>query len=193
MDPSDPGDPKRTVADGTLGYEERETEDSRPPPQSWRALLTDAAGTFEARYETHEEIGRGGVGRVLLVDDRLMGRSVAMKALHEGSEGSRGYASRVRRFFAEAQTTAQLEHPNVVPVYELGEQPDGAPYFSGGYSTREHGSIGDGELVSGIQIEHHFGGIRDTDANRRAYAERLARVIRDFMLEHIGYFEPTTP
>jgi hypothetical protein len=64
------------------------------------------------------------------------------------------------------------------------------PYFTGGYSTLRHGSNADSELVSGIQLEHHFDGLRDTDANRRAYAAILARVIRDFMLEHVGYFEP---
>ena len=64
------------------------------------------------------------------------------------------------------------------------------PYFTGGYSTRRHGSFRDAELVSGIQIEHHYEGIRDTDENRRAYAAILARVLRDYMLEHIGYFEP---
>ena len=64
------------------------------------------------------------------------------------------------------------------------------PYFTGGYSTLRHGSNLDAELVSGIQLEHHFDGLRDTDENRRAYAAILARVIRDFMLEHIGYFEP---
>ncbi|MEM7414117.1 MAG: Ig-like domain-containing protein [Gemmatimonadota bacterium] len=84
-----------------------------------------------------------------------------------------------------------LEGEGVPVVPSPGDpSPNGAPYFSGGYSTREHGSLNDGELVSGIQIEHHYPGLRDTDANRRDYAERLARVIRDYMLEHIGYFEP---
>lgn len=69
--------------------------------------------------------------------------------------------------------------------------PGDDPYFTGGYSTREHGSLFDTELVSGIQLEHHFPGLRDTDANRRDYADRLARVIRDYMLEHMGYFEPS--
>lgn len=68
--------------------------------------------------------------------------------------------------------------------------PGSAPYFTGGYSTWRHGSIGDTEIVSGIQIEHHYPGLRDTDANRRAYAARLAVVIRDYMLEHFGFFEP---
>ena len=64
------------------------------------------------------------------------------------------------------------------------------PYFSGGDSTWRHGSLADTELVSGIQIEHHYPGLRSTDANRRAYAALLAEAVRDFMLEHFGYFEP---
>ncbi len=68
--------------------------------------------------------------------------------------------------------------------------PGDAPYFRGGYNTRVHGSVMDAEVVSGIQLEHHYGGIRDTPANRTAYAEKVARVIRDFMREHYGFFEP---
>lgn len=65
------------------------------------------------------------------------------------------------------------------------------PYFTGGYNTRRHGSMDDSEVVSGIQIEHHFPGLRDTDDNRRAYAAQLAVSIRSFMIEHFGFFEPT--
>ena len=68
--------------------------------------------------------------------------------------------------------------------------PGDAPYFRGGYNTRQHGSVMDAEVVSGIQLEHHYGGIRDTPANRAAYAEKVARVIRGFMREHYGFFEP---
>lgn len=70
--------------------------------------------------------------------------------------------------------------------------PRGTAYFRGGYGTRRHGSMDDGELVSGIQLEHHFAGLRDTHENRRAYAAKAARAIRRFMLEHVGYFEPGT-
>ncbi len=69
--------------------------------------------------------------------------------------------------------------------------PGGDPYFTGGYNTRRHGSLDDSEVVSGIQIEHHYPGLRDSDANRRAYAATLAVAIRSFMLEHFGFFEPT--
>lgn len=64
------------------------------------------------------------------------------------------------------------------------------PYFRGGYSTRMHGSLDDGEVISGIQLEHHYPGLRDTPENRRAFAAKAARAIRAFMLEHVGYFEP---
>lgn len=69
-------------------------------------------------------------------------------------------------------------------------RPSGDPYFSGNYSTFIHGSIADGEVVSAIQLEHHYPGLRDSDENRRAYAERLARVIRTYAILHFGYFEP---
>ena len=68
--------------------------------------------------------------------------------------------------------------------------PGDEPYWRGGYNTRLYGSLTDGEFVSGIQLEHHYPGLRDTEENRRAYAEKAARVIRRFMLEHFGYFEP---
>lgn len=73
----------------------------------------------------HGEIGRGGIGRVFRVHDRHLGREVAMKELlGAGAEAAR------RRFVREAQVTARLEHPGVVPVYEMGVQPDGALYYT---------------------------------------------------------------
>jgi hypothetical protein len=85
-----------------------------------------------------------------------------------------------------------LEAEGVAVVPSPGDPfPGSDPYFTGGFNTRQHGSLADSELVSGIQIEHHFPGLRDTDANRRAYAERLAVAIRAFVIEHFGFFEPT--
>jgi Bacterial Ig-like domain (group 2) len=68
--------------------------------------------------------------------------------------------------------------------------PGSDAYFSGGFNTREHGSRDEGGVVSGIQLEHQFPGLRDTDENRRVYAAQLASAIRDYMLEHYGFFEP---
>ena len=52
--------------------------------------------------------------------------------------------------------------------------PGSDPYWTGGYNTREHGSRGMSEVISGIQLEHQYPGLRDTDANRQVYAVQLA-------------------
>ncbi|MDE2981333.1 MAG: Ig-like domain-containing protein [Gemmatimonadota bacterium] len=82
---------------------------------------------------------------------------------------------------------AEEEIPSVPSPTAPG--PGEAPYFRGGYNTREYGSFYDAEVVSGIQIEHHYRGVRDTPDNRFVYATKAARVIRQFMLEHYGFFD----
>lgn len=63
--------------------------------------------------------------------------------------------------------------------------PGSDPYFTGGYDTRRHGSRSGGP-IDGIQIEHHRVGLRDTEANRAAYAAILAEVLEVYMAEHYG-------
>lgn len=60
-------------------------------------------------------------------------------------------------------------------------------YFSGGYNTNRHGSR-HGGTVSGIQIELHYRGIRDTDENRRAFGTGLAAAVEGYMVSHWGFF-----
>lgn len=68
--------------------------------------------------------------------------------------------------------------------------PGADPYFSGGYSTRRHGSSQAGRTVSGVQLELHRRGIRDTEEQRRAFGLALARATELFMREHSGFFLP---
>lgn len=63
--------------------------------------------------------------------------------------------------------------------------PDGGAYFSGGYNTARHGSR-DGGTISGIQLEHHFPGLRDTEQNRNAYAAMLADALVVYLEAHFG-------
>jgi hypothetical protein len=73
-----------------------------------------------------------------------------------------------------------------IPAVPSESQPApavGDPYFSGGYNTERHGSSGGGE-ISGVQIEAHFSGIRDTPANRRAFASALASVLESYLAAH---------
>ncbi|MCU1277362.1 MAG: protein kinase [bacterium] len=76
------------------------------------------------RYLIAREQARGGLGRILAAHDRRLGRDVAIKELLHDS----GAAS--RRFAREAQLTARLQHPAIVPVYEAGRWPAGKMFYS---------------------------------------------------------------
>ncbi len=86
------------------------------------------------RYARSEELGRGGMGRVVLVFDEHLGREVAMKELLVQADGQASSAGVtvgiVTRFLREARVTGQLEHPGIVPVHELGRRPDGTLYYT---------------------------------------------------------------
>ena len=90
--------------------------------------LSDVEGLTEvspALYRVTGEFARGGMGRVLLAQDRRLGRTVALKELHEGAgPGAAG------RFVREAMVTARLQHPAIVPVYEAGRWPGGRPFYA---------------------------------------------------------------
>jgi serine/threonine-protein kinase len=81
----------------------------------------------DARLEIHGEIARGGMGAILEGHDADLGRSVAVKVLLESHAGR---TELLQRFVEEAQITGQLQHPGVVPVYELGQLTDKRPYFT---------------------------------------------------------------
>lgn len=79
------------------------------------------------RYRNPATIGAGGIGVVTSCLDPNLGRRVALKTLR------RKYAENPAlrlRFVREARVMSQLEHPNIVPVHELGERPDGTVYFT---------------------------------------------------------------
>ncbi len=80
--------------------------------------LTKALGSA---YELGPTLGRGGMGAVYRATDRRLRRAVAVKVLPP----ELGYAPDLRtRFVHEAQVAAQLSHPNIVPIYDVGEQGD---------------------------------------------------------------------
>ena len=128
------GQPSRG-GDGVLA----ETYDSRPA-RSTPAMSADgisgatAEGTrredqldSQIRYQVKREVGRGGLGRVVLARDTYLGRDVAIKQLLDTSQAS---LERIERFFVEAQITGHLEHPGIVPVHALGANAEGQPFYS---------------------------------------------------------------
>ena len=88
------------------------------------------------RYEMKREFGRGGQSSVWLSLDKHIGREVAFKQLlPQHSDPRAGASNRVVtsmgvRFLREARITGQLEHPSIVPVYEVGRRPDGTFYYT---------------------------------------------------------------
>lgn len=73
---------------------------------------------FAARFSELEQIAQGGMGRIQVASDRVIDRRVAIKSLHlECRDDERA----VLKFIEEARITGQLEHPNVVPIYDLDE------------------------------------------------------------------------
>ncbi|NOZ87818.1 MAG: protein kinase [Deltaproteobacteria bacterium] len=84
-----------------------------------------------------DELGRGALGRVVELFDNNLGRKVALKYLSIDSDSPLDSASRmsgtsetIARFLREAKVTAQLEHPNIVPVHDLGIRKDGTLFYT---------------------------------------------------------------
>jgi serine/threonine protein kinase len=93
------------------------------------APVIEAADVLWAgRIQVRGEVGRGAMGQVLLGFDTKLRREMALKVTHL----PRGVIPRqlLARFVEEAQVNAQLEHPNIVPVHDLGLDPSGRAYFS---------------------------------------------------------------
>jgi serine/threonine-protein kinase len=100
----------------------------RPGGDDPEATTAEDPGRYVFRGGDRDaaEIGRGGIGRVLLAFDRHLRREVALKELRNTAASER----QLTRFLREARVTGQLEHPGVVPVHELGHRPDGTLYYA---------------------------------------------------------------
>ncbi len=97
------------------------------PEESTRPIdLTDHLDLGEDRYDVQRTLGAGGMGEVSLCRDRRMGRDVALKAVRADIES----ISARRAFLAEARVQAQLEHPAIIPVYDLGLDEEGREFFT---------------------------------------------------------------
>ncbi len=111
-----------------------ETIDSPPrtslieqPAQDVGAIVRMVAIASESRHEPLGFLASGGMGTIDMVLDRTLNRRSVMKRLHKHLTSD---VRSVRMFVREAQITGQLEHPNIVPVHELGVEPEGSLYFT---------------------------------------------------------------
>jgi serine/threonine protein kinase len=102
----------------------------------------------QPRYASLQQLGEGGMGEVLLCVDRRIGRQVAMKVMRSIHVGRRDLRL---RFLREALVQGQLEHPSIVPVYDVATSDDGAPQFTM-------------KRVRGVTLEETFDRLRSGDA-----------------------------
>jgi serine/threonine-protein kinase len=105
-----------TAADGAGEGQPAQADLAEMPP-----------GARTGRYELFGEIARGGMGAVLRARDPDLGRELAVKVL---LERHRENPDLLRRFIEEAQVGGQLQHPGIVPVYDVGSLADRRPFFA---------------------------------------------------------------
>jgi eukaryotic-like serine/threonine-protein kinase len=193
--PAPPGEPaepparrlERLLREGQLS--ERTVHDLERELATPAGALEDAtaapASPDPERYELLEELGAGGMGRVLRARDLRLGRFVALKLLHRRDPDSE------RRFLREAQTQARVDHPAVCKIFEVGadaERPYIAMQLVEGrtlaeareMTLRERVAIGI-EIAGGVHAAHRLGLIhrdlkpgnilveRDDDGRWRAF------------------------
>src|SRR5205814_1495838 len=115
-------------------------------------------------YELVEEVGRGGQGVVFRARQKSLNRTVALKVISLGQWASTAHLKRFRR---EAEAAASLDHPSIVPIYEVGER-EGACYFSM-------------KFVEGGQIDKV---VKHKPMTIRQAAELIAKVARTVHYAH---------
>jgi len=97
---------------------------SAPGPANIHGVLP-AELFADQRYAVGSVVARGGMGAILDAHQTAIDRTVAMKVMLET-----GDKADVLRFIDEAKITGQLDHPNIVPIYELGVDPQGQPFYT---------------------------------------------------------------
>ena len=95
--------------------------------ESYLQLESSSSTPMIGKYEDLGHIAQGGMGEVRRVRDQALNRILALKIIHAKFVNSREGAA---RFVEESQVIAQLQHPNIVPVHELGRLPDGRMYYT---------------------------------------------------------------
>ena len=100
---------------------------SKAPPKKKGVHETADRWENQQRYGLVNNFARGGLGQIWLANDVRLRREVAYKEMLPNALKNR---PAIERFLEEAQITGQLEHPCIMPIYDIGYQPNGAPFYA---------------------------------------------------------------
>jgi serine/threonine-protein kinase len=117
-----------TSGTGPAAQSQRATLDPRTtvlPRVEWAGDRSVVVQTARPRFAQSGTLGRGGIGEVIAAVDQDIGREVAIKRLREDVAGP----AAVARFVDEIRTVGALEHPNILPIHDVGAAEDGSLYF----------------------------------------------------------------
>jgi tetratricopeptide (TPR) repeat protein len=138
----------------------------QPPPASAGADM--ATWPVVPGYEVVEELGHGGMGVVYRAFDPDLQRRLVVKVLREDHKGR---SDLEHRFLEEAQLTAQLQHPGIAPVHEVGRLADGRPFFAM-------------KLIQGRTLAERLRARRDVTDGRTAWLAVFAQVCQAVAYAH---------
>src|SRR5947209_428622 len=139
-------------------------------------------GPIAGRYDLGDQLARGGMGVIYKAHDRLLNRTVALKVMRSRFMDR---PDLLRRFLAEARISGRLQHPGVVPVYEVGTLGDTRPFIAM--------KLIEGKTLSRQLKERktpgdnlaHFLKIFETLCQTMAYAHRQGVIHRDLKPENL--------
>jgi TolB-like protein/Tfp pilus assembly protein PilF len=149
---------------GLLYDEDENTTDQEPMPRRKHGTPPVKMLADFGDYELLEEIGRGGQGVVYRAHQKSLNRTVALKVIGLGPWATEAHLKRFRR---EAEAAANLDHPFIVPIHEVGER-DGCCYFSMNF-------------VEGGQLDET---VRRVPMSIRQAAELIAKLARTVHYAH---------
>ncbi len=168
-----------------------DTDETLPGKEAFREVLASVKPGGEdwriAEHEILDEIARGGMGVVYRAKEPHSGRIVALKCVL-ACAGDSDHA--IARFRREAETAARLEHPSIVPIYQVGETADGVPYY-----TMKFAAAGSLLQARGPLLAHprHSAGLMVKVARAVHYAHEQGVLHRDLKPGNIlldGHGEP---
>jgi predicted Ser/Thr protein kinase len=153
------------------------------------AVPTAANEQRLGRYQLEREIGRGAMGIVYLGRDTAINRMVAIKAIPLASEFSDAELVEARsRFFREAETAGRLNHPNIVTIYDVGEE-RGLAYIAMEYLKGRH--LSDYAKSNNLLEPRKVLGIIARTADALGFAHKQQVVHRDIKPANLMY-DPAT-